>query len=172
MRMRKLTTIGYEGASLDDFVGTLVAADVTVLADIRERAQSRRKGFSKTALADRLRRVGIEYVHLRALGDPKPGREAARAGDIAGFKRIYRGVLQSKDALAALERISTLVANEDVCLMCYEREYRLCHRAMVSDRLTALLGVSVKHLEVQEVGSSKGSARRVRNSREGAAASK
>ena len=168
--MQELSTIGYEGVSLDDFVGTLVAADVTVLADIRERAQSRRKGFSKTALADRLRRVGIEYIHLRALGDPKPGREAARAGDIAEFKRIYRGVLQSKDARAGLERISTLLANDDVCLMCYEREYRLCHRAMVSDRLTALLGVPVKHLEVRELGSTQKSARRVRDSRKGASA--
>ena len=46
-----LLTIGYESADLADFLDTLRAAGVTLLVDTRERAQSRRPGYSKTALA-------------------------------------------------------------------------------------------------------------------------
>ena len=37
-------------------------------------------GFSKTPLRNALAEVGIDYVHLRALGTPADGRTAARAG--------------------------------------------------------------------------------------------
>ena len=30
---------------------------------------------------------GFKYRHLKALGTPKPGRDAAKAGDRAGFRR-------------------------------------------------------------------------------------
>jgi len=64
-----INTIGYEGARPDDFVETLRAADVTMVIDIRDRAQSRRPGFSKSALEQSLAEAGIGYVHYRELGD-------------------------------------------------------------------------------------------------------
>jgi len=63
-----LTTIGYEGVSVEAFIGTLARARVTLLLDVRELPSSRRKGFSKTPLSEALREVGIEYRHERALG--------------------------------------------------------------------------------------------------------
>src|SRR3954453_21108705 len=77
-----LTTIGYEAAELDDFVATLLAAGITRLIDVRELPISRRRGFAKRALSEALADAGIVYVHLRGLGDPKEGREAARVGDL------------------------------------------------------------------------------------------
>ena len=74
-----LATIGYEGARPDDFVGTLQLADIEMVIDIRDRAQSRRPGFSKSALRENLEQNGISYLHLKELGDPKDGRDAAEA---------------------------------------------------------------------------------------------
>ena len=51
-------TIGYEGATLCDFLATLQLAGVQSVLDVREVAQSRRRGFSKTALAEALKEVG------------------------------------------------------------------------------------------------------------------
>ncbi len=51
----RLTTIGYEGASLTAFISTLKASGVTLLLDVRELPVTRRKGFSKTPLCRRLR---------------------------------------------------------------------------------------------------------------------
>ena len=55
-------------------------AGVKLLVDVRAVASSRRPGFSKNQLAAGLDERGISYLHLRALGTPKEGREAARSG--------------------------------------------------------------------------------------------
>ena len=71
-----LFNIGYEGRSLDDFIAALRAAGVTLLADVRDAPISRKPGFSKNALANALQEQGIAYRHIRALGCPKPVRDA------------------------------------------------------------------------------------------------
>lgn len=147
--MKLLSTIGYEGASLDDLIQTLRAANIDILIDVRERAQSRRKGFSKSALAAALHRVGIEYLHLRQLGDPKEGRDAARAGEIAEFQRIYAGVLRTREARAAIERIEEVCRASNACLLCYERAFEDCHRKLVSDKVEARTGRKTRHLGVK-----------------------
>ena len=87
--MRKLFTIGYEGADSDRFLAALQAAGVEVVADVRAVALSRKRGFSKSALRATLAAGGLDYRHFVDLGTPRSGREAARAGDVAGLSRIY-----------------------------------------------------------------------------------
>ena len=77
--MFPLATIGYEGASLAAVIARLWAASVSLVLDVRAIAASRRPGFSKTTLSASLAEAGIDYRHLRALGTPKSGRQAARA---------------------------------------------------------------------------------------------
>ncbi|MCT8971682.1 DUF488 family protein [Microbaculum marinisediminis] len=144
-----ITTIGYEKSTQEDFVATLVERDIDVLIDIRERAQSRRRGFSKTALSLAVENAGIEYIHIRALGDPKEGRDAARAGMYSKFQKIFSQVLESQPAQDALTMIKSLASSKNVCLMCYERDHRQCHRKIVSDHLEVLQGLKTEHLEVR-----------------------
>ena len=86
--MTTLATIGYEGSSLEDFVATLLAANINTLVDVREVPVSRRKGFSKNALREVLEDAGLTYVHLIGLGDPKEGRDAAREGRSDDFLKL------------------------------------------------------------------------------------
>ena len=53
--MRPLSTIGYEGKTLAEFLDELKAVGVALLVDVRAVAASRRPGFSKTALGNALR---------------------------------------------------------------------------------------------------------------------
>lgn len=87
--MPQLFTIGYEGADPDRFVTALKGAGVAAIADVRAVALSRKRGFSKNVLRDRLAEEKIGYRHFIELGTPKAGREAARAGDEATLRRIY-----------------------------------------------------------------------------------
>src|ERR1700754_3761106 len=119
--MKTLATIGYEGASLEDFIATLKVAAVHTLVDVRELPISRRPGFAKNALSIALENAGIKYVHLKGLGDPKEGREAARAGDFATFTRIFSRHMGTAVARSDLADAVKLSAQGDVCLMCYER---------------------------------------------------
>ena len=145
-----LSTIGYEGASPADFIQTLKVAGVEFVIDIRDRAQSRRPGFSKTALERTLAEAGIGYLHLRELGDPKEGREAARAGDMELFQKTFRGVLRTTEAQAALEVIALASESRSTCLLCYERDYRNCHRKLVSDKIENQTGLKTRHLGVRQ----------------------
>ncbi len=90
MTLPTLLTVGYEDAELDAFLDTLHAAGVTLLVDTRERAQSRRRGYSKTALGLALKDRGIGYRHLRALGTPPAIRKAYKLDkDFAALKAGY-----------------------------------------------------------------------------------
>ena len=135
--MNTVYTIGYEGTDIERFVQTLSAVGVRVLADVRAVALSRKKGFSKTALRNKLAEVGIEYIHYNALGDPKPGREAARAGKYELFRRIYRKHLSTGDAQDALEVLKIAVKDKTTCLLCFERDPNVCHRSIVTQELRA-----------------------------------
>ena len=125
-------TIGYEGTTLDAFIETLRESGVETLVDVRAVAVSRRRGFSKTALSTRVRGEGMGYVHLRDLGDPKAGREAARAGRWREFQSIYGAHLRTPEAQLALSTLANLVSDSSVALLCYEADAAGCHRTMIA----------------------------------------
>lgn len=138
-------TIGYERRSPEELVRELTGAGVTLLADVRELPLSRRRGFSKTALADALRSAGIEYAHERALGNPKPYRDAWKGGDAAAGRAGYRAHLAaSSEAVDALAR---RVAEGGVCLLCVEHDAADCHRTL----LAGALGERLRDLRVQNL---------------------
>jgi uncharacterized protein (DUF488 family) len=134
--MPRIYTIGYEGADADRFASALKGAGVEVLADVRAVALSRKRGFSKNVLRDGLATDGIGYRHFVELGTPKPGRDAARAGDGATLRRIYCDeVLAQEPAQAALDALADLARERPVCLMCFERDPATCHRRLIAERL-------------------------------------
>src|SRR5688500_8211615 len=89
----KIFTIGYEGTTQPELIAALQASGVERLIDVRAVPLSRKPGFSKNILANGLAEAGIEYVHLKALGTPPEGREAARKNRHAELERIYAGQL-------------------------------------------------------------------------------
>src|SRR5215213_9809869 len=97
-------SVGYERHKHnDEFAQCLSDAGVERLIDVRELPISRRRGYAKTALGAAMAAVGIEYVHIRALGNPKPFRDlykSGRAGE--GRERYERYLVEEQgDALAA-----------------------------------------------------------------------
>ena len=147
--MSTILTIGYEGSTIEDFVATLKLADVQVLIDIRDVPVSRKRGFSKKALAATLGNAGVEYVHLRDLGDPKPGREAARRGNMEAFERIFRAHLEGREAQEALEEALDISSEVCACLLCYERDHAGCHRTIVAEEMANRNAIPIRHLGVR-----------------------
>ncbi|WP_342163351.1 DUF488 domain-containing protein [Methylobacterium sp. SD21] len=133
---KRLFTIGYEGLDPERLRDALQSAGVAVLADVRAVANSRKRGFSKGALKAGLEDAGLGYAHLRVLGTPKSGREAARADDAALLKRIYcEEVLETAGGIAALDELSALAEKAPTCLLCFERDPARCHRRLLAERL-------------------------------------
>lgn len=144
--MRPLFTIGYEGRTLDEFLSALRDAGVELLIDVRAVAASRRPGFSKTALAGAVREIGIDYLHLRPLGTPTAGREAARKGRIGEMRAIYDEQLATPKAEIALQQAEAAALERRAALLCFERDAGCCHRAVVAERLVAESGFEVRNL--------------------------
>ena len=141
-----LYTIGYQGADIDGFIGTLLRARVQWLVDVREAPVSRKADFAKSRLAAHLESAGIGYRHVRALGNPKQGREAARAGELETYRRIFLGHMDGEPAREAVRHVAQLAASERACLLCLERDPRQCHRSIVGDRIAAITGQRIEHL--------------------------
>ena len=108
--------------------------------------QSRKPGFSKTGLTAALIGAGIDYQHVRALGTPKEGRIAARHGDAATLRRVYTEHLEDDAAQAALAALVERARVQPTCLLCFERDYRGCHRAIVAERVAGATGFATIHL--------------------------
>ena len=142
----RLFTIGYEGADVARVIDALRAAGVTTLLDVRDAPISRKPGFSKRALEAALAAAGIAYVHLRWLGNPKPGREAGRAGDIPTYHRIYFARLATPEAQAQLAEADAIAGKGSACLLCYERDPALCHRTILAGSLRERSGYAVEDL--------------------------
>ena len=142
----RLATIGYGGSSQAAVVAALRAAGVGLLVDVRAIAASRRPGFAKRQLAAGLEAAGIGYLHLRALGTPKEGRLAARAGQVERMRSIFEAHLATPEAQVALRGLGSLVAEHRVCLLCLERDHATCHRTIIAEHLARCDAIEVEHL--------------------------
>jgi uncharacterized protein (DUF488 family) len=144
---RTVFTIGYEQAAPAAVTDTLRAARVELLVDVRAVTASRRPGFSKRQLAAGLAEAGIDYLHLRALGTPAEGRHAARTGHYDELRRIYERHLATTEAQAELADLAALVRRgRRLCLLCYERRPEHCHRSLITERLGAMMPITVQDL--------------------------
>lgn len=146
MRIPKLFTIGYEGRTPDDLIASLLEAGVTRVVDVRELPLSRKRGFSKSPLSAALADAGIAYEHVRALGNPKKYRERYKAGDTEGGASDYRRHLHNGSYPALIELADSL-NGEKTCLLCFEEQHEVCHRAVIVGAVAERLPrVAVVHL--------------------------
>jgi uncharacterized protein (DUF488 family) len=151
-RKAKLFTIGYEQTPPKAVLDELEHAGVKLLVDVRAVTSSRRPGFSKKQLAAGLDERGIAYVHLAALGTPKEGRLAARSGQFDRLRTIYAKHLKTPQAKEELDELSSLATKAGpVCLLCYERDHRHCHRQMIAEIIEEREGVKIENLVAPQV---------------------
>jgi uncharacterized protein (DUF488 family) len=146
MSGRTLRTIGYEKARLADVIASLGAAGVAVLLDVRDRPISRRPGFSKRQLAAAVEEAGMRYVHLAALGTPPEGRLAGRRREWERFWGIVEEKLARPEAELDLNRAADIAAAQPSCLLCYEADWRTCHRRRIAEILARRHGFAISHL--------------------------
>ena len=124
----RIFTIGYEGTTQDELIEALRVAGVRQLIDVRSVPLSRKPGFSKNVLAAGLREAGIDYVHLKALGTPPEGREAARRGRMDVMERVYADQLAIPEAVLQAAQLRSLAQEKSSVLLCFERDPSRCHR--------------------------------------------
>ena len=148
MSPKTLHTIGYEGSTIDRFLATLESVGINLVIDVRDFPLSRKPGFSKSALSDWLASRDIAYLHLKGLGDPKPGRIAAREGRYSDFQRIFTAHLRSDVAKSDMLRGVVAATGKMACLLCFERDHSHCHRCIVAKEMARRGGFKLVHLGI------------------------
>jgi uncharacterized protein (DUF488 family) len=131
----------------DEWIELLRVHQIELVVDVRELPQSRKRGFSKRGLESTLQEAGIEYVHVKELGNPKKWRQDLDAGlDFSLFAKRFEGLLDQK--IEAIEELHLTIDGKRACLMCYEEDPLACHRSLVATRLASLYpeDVEVEHI--------------------------
>lgn len=147
MKTYEILTIGYEGRKIDDFVDCLKKSNISRLIDVREIPLSRKKGFSKTALRERLECENIEYVHLKALGSPSLIRNKLKSDlDYNYFFKAYLEYLSQN--MEVVKEVYEYLSDGINCFMCFERSPEKCHRSAVANKIKEYdgNGLQIKHI--------------------------
>lgn len=132
-----LVSVGYEGRTVEDLVAVIVAQHVQVVADVRLTPLSRKPGLSKTKLSAALAEAGVEYVHLRPLGNPRENRAPFWSGAVTVGVRRFQELMQEPTSAACLDHLAELARSRRVAVLCFERDHGRCHRQVVTDEVTA-----------------------------------
>ena len=123
-------TIGYEARTLPEFIRLLRDARVERVVDVRALPLSRRRGFSKTPLRRALAADGIEYVHVRAAGNPYRNLR----DDPERCLALYAGYLRKNPAV--MREVRRALNGARSALLCVEANHEHCHRSVIARRLT------------------------------------
>jgi len=137
-------SIGYEGKPIGAFIALLRQHGVERIIDVRQAPYSRKPGFSKKPLEASLLNAGIEYVGIPELGTDKASRDAQKEDDdIAPILKEYK--IKFQNNITHYNHLKTLAREKASAIMCYEEDYRQCHRQVIGERLEAD-GFKIVHL--------------------------
>jgi uncharacterized protein (DUF488 family) len=140
-------TIGHSTRSADEFNRILTRHEISALVDVRSFPGSRRyPQFNSQLLSNSLASVGIEYVHLLALGGRRQPVPNSRnnAWRNASF-RAYADHMESEEFENGIQQLLKLASEKDTAIMCAEALWWRCHRGLIADHLKAR-GALVLHI--------------------------
>jgi uncharacterized protein (DUF488 family) len=131
--------------ALEDFLRQLQGARVQIVIDVRDVPLSRKRGFSKTALAAALGVAEMEYLHIRNLGCPKPIRDRYRTNkDWSAYTAAFMDHL--REQTAAVGELAAVCKTRTAALLCHEADAGFCHRTYVARAAAAISDGGVVHI--------------------------
>lgn len=138
-----ISTIGYEGYTVERYLNQLLANGVTTLCDVRRNAISRKYGFSKGTLAKGCEGVGLRYEHLPQLGiesEKRRGLDSQAAYDALFAEYERCNLPRQSEALGSIR--AWVDGGSRVALTCFEHLPEQCHRHCVADALESQFGAA------------------------------
>lgn len=141
-------TFGHGTAGAAEITALLRGAGVARLVDVRTAPGSRHNPDSaRDAMSHWLPEAGIGYQW-----EPRLGGWRHAHGDpvdvslrVESF-RSYAVYMRTPEFRAAIDDLLVIAAAEQIAIMCAETVWWRCHRKLISDYLTLVRGVTVRHL--------------------------
>lgn len=145
-----LYTIGHSTRTYAELLAALRAWQVSTLVDIRRFTRSRTNPqFNDRVLGSHLRKDGIGYVVLPALGGRRSKSPLAEPSRNAGWQNTafknYADYADTEPFVEGLATLLTLASQSTCAVMCAEALWWRCHRRIVADHVIAH-GMAVFHI--------------------------
>jgi uncharacterized protein (DUF488 family) len=139
--------VGHSTRPLDDFIALLQSHGIQRLVDVRTIRRSRHNPqFNQDQLPGSLERVGIQYVHMLALGGLRHAHsDSVNAAWRNASFRGFADYMQTPEFDAALRELIRLARGRRTAIMCAEAVPWRCHRSLIADALV------VRGLQVDEI---------------------
>ena len=144
-----LFTIGYEGISLEEYLGRLLKNDVMILVDVRNNPLSMKYGFSKSQLKKYCESLGINYLHFPQVGIQADQRQELNSQtDYDKLFAVYRKNNLTKTIDTQTEILNLLIKHKRIALTCFEANICQCHRKHLAEAIEKLptFDYEVKHI--------------------------
>ena len=140
-------TVGHSTRTLDEFIRLLKAHGAACVVDVRTIPRSRHNPqFNKESLPQSLKKAGLKYVHLPALGGLRHAREdSPNAGWQNASFRGYADYMQTPGFAQGIEELIRLASQDQIVLMCAEAVPWRCHRSLIADALL-VRGIRAEHI--------------------------
>ena len=136
--------------SIEEFVGLLQQAEVSVAIDVRAIPRSRTNPqYNIEDVPKALSQFGIGYEHLAALGGRRR-RECDVSAEVNGFWEIqsfhnYADYALTEGFRSGFARLRELGKDRPCAIFCSEAVWWRCHRRIITDYLLAA-GETVFHI--------------------------
>jgi uncharacterized protein (DUF488 family) len=143
--------VGHSTRSRDELIALLQAHTVKRLVDIRSIPRSRHNPqFNRDRIASALKREGIRYRHMKALGGlRRPRLDSQNSAWRNASFRGFADYMQTREFAAGLRGLMKLAQSKRTAIMCAEAVPWRCHRSLIADALLA------RGCQVEEIASSK-----------------
>jgi hypothetical protein len=130
-------TIGHSTHPIDEFIALLKQYGIEQLVDVRTVPKSRHvPQFNSDALAASLGKVGIGYVHLKALGGLRHAKkDSVNMGWRNASFRGYADYMATEEFAQGIDRLIELAKTKPSVIMCAEAVPWRCHRSLIGDAL-------------------------------------
>ena len=141
-----LYTIGYEGASVEEYITRLMENAVSVLVDVRHNPFSMKYGFSRAPMQHITGECGIRYIHIPELGIVGSRRKHLKSrADFDRLFALYRQSLpEQEESLQCIQDM--LHKYTRIALTCFEKDHAWCHRHAIAEAIRARCEITVEHL--------------------------
>lgn len=154
-------TMGVYGLKDHEFFGKLLENGIDTFIDIRRRRAVRGSEYvfvNSNRLQNKLKELGINYIHILDLAPTNEIREAQKKADAQTgtakrtreelgpiFKHKYEKEILEKYDIGQLTDQLVQIGCRKALLFCVERQPNACHRSIVANKLQQL-NYSVHHL--------------------------
>ena len=137
---RTIFTVGYEGLSIESYINRLTQSNITILADVRRNPISRKHGFSKRILSQKITDIGIIYLHIPELGIASSYRKnLTEQKDYDKLFQVYKTEWLPNQRKSVDKLIGFIDGCPLLAITCFEKDYRRCHRSHLATWLKEYL---------------------------------